>query len=38
MEMAANVKMMNIALKNKPKFVCLVPEKRNEITTEGGLI
>ena len=37
MEMAANVKMMNIAIKNKPKFVCLVPEKRNEITTEGGL-
>ena len=37
MEMAANIKMMNIAIKNKPKFVCLVPEKRNEITTEGGL-
>ena len=29
--------MMNIAIKNKPKFVCIVPEKRNEITTEGGL-
>ena len=28
MEMAANVKMMNIAIKNKPKFVCLVPEKK----------
>ena len=37
MEMAANIKMMKIAIKNKPKFVCLVPEKRNEITTEGGL-
>ena len=37
MEMAANIKMMNIAIKNKPKFVCLVPEKRNEVTTEGGL-
>ena len=37
MEMASNIKMLNIALKNKPKFVCLVPEKRNEITTEGGL-
>ena len=37
MEMAVNIKMMNIAIKNKPKFVCLVPEKRNEITTEGGL-
>ena len=36
MEMAANLKMMNIAIKNKPKFVCLVPEKRNEITTEVG--
>ena len=37
MEMAANIKMMEIAIKNKPKFVCLVPEKRNEVTTEGGL-
>ena len=30
-------KMIKIALKNKPKNVCIVPEKRNEITTEGGL-
>ena len=37
MEMAANLKMMNIAIRNNPKFVCLVPEKRKEITTEGGL-
>ena len=37
LEMAANLKMMRIAIKNKPKFICLVPEKRNEITTEGGL-
>ena len=37
MEMASNLKMMRIAIKNKPKFVCLVPEKRKEITTEGGL-
>ena len=37
MEMAANIKMMNIAIKNNPKFVCIVPEKRNEVTTEGGL-
>ena len=37
MEMAANNKMMNIAIKNNPKFVCIVPEKRNEVTTEGGL-
>ena len=37
LEMAANKKILNIALKNKPNFVCIVPEKRKEITTEGGL-
>tara|TARA_B100000963_G_C22600081_1_gene659803 strand:- start:1276 stop:1989 length:714 start_codon:yes stop_codon:yes gene_type:complete len=37
LEIAANTEMMNIAIKNNPNFVCLVPEKRNEITTEGGL-
>jgi len=37
LEIACNNKMMNIALKNNPKFVCLVPEKRKEVTTEGGL-
>tara|TARA_B100001540_G_C15795449_1_gene637447 strand:- start:1334 stop:2047 length:714 start_codon:yes stop_codon:yes gene_type:complete len=37
LEMASNIKMLNIALKTKPKYVCLVPEKRKEITTEGGL-
>ena len=37
LEMAVNVEMLKIALKNKPNFVCLVPEKREEITTEGGL-
>ena len=37
LEIAANYKMVKIALKNKPKNVCIVPEKRNEITTEGGL-
>ena len=37
LEMAANDEMLKIALKNKPKYVCIVPEKRNEITTEGGL-
>ena len=37
LENAANYKMVKIALKNKPKNVCIVPEKRNEITTEGGL-
>ena len=37
LEIAASSKMIKIALKNKPKNVCIVPEKRNEITTEGGL-
>ena len=37
LEMASNKDMLNIALKFKPKFVCIVPEKRNEVTTEGGL-
>jgi len=37
LEIACNYKMMKIALKNKPKFVCLVPENRKELTTEGGL-
>ena len=29
--------MVNFAIKLKPKFVCIVPEKRKEVTTEGGL-
>ena len=29
--------MLRIALRNKPNFVCVVPENRKEITTEGGL-
>ena len=37
LEIAANNKMVKIALNNKPKNVCIVPEKRNEVTTEGGL-
>ena len=37
LEIAATTEMMNIALKRKPSFVCIVPEKRKEITTEGGL-
>ena len=37
LEIAANNEMLKVALKNKPKFVCIVPEKRNEVTTEGGL-
>ena len=28
---------VKIALKYKPNYVCIVPEKRKEITTEGGL-
>ena len=37
LEMAATKEMLNIALKQKPQFICIVPEKRTEITTEGGL-
>ena len=37
LEIAANTEMINIAIEYKPKFVCIVPEKRQEITTEGGL-
>ena len=37
LEMASNSEMLSIAIKYKPDFVCIVPEKRNEITTEGGL-
>jgi pyridoxine 5-phosphate synthase len=36
-EMAATTEMLNFALKVKPDMVCLVPEKRQEVTTEGGL-
>ena len=37
LEIAATKEMMTIALRHKPNFVCIVPEKRKEITTEGGL-
>ena len=37
LEMSPTKQMLNIALKNKPNYVCIVPEKRKEITTEGGL-
>lgn len=37
LEMAATEEMLAIALKHKPHAVCLVPEKREERTTEGGL-
>ena len=36
-EMAATNEMTDIALRLKPNAVCIVPEKRMEITTEGGL-
>jgi pyridoxine 5-phosphate synthase len=36
-EMAATEQMLDIALKIKPHAVCLVPERRTERTTEGGL-
>ena len=36
-EMAATAEMQAIALRHRPHAVCLVPEKRQERTTEGGL-
>ena len=37
LEISLNDEILNIALKNKPNFICIVPEKRKEVTTEGGL-
>ena len=37
LEMAPTQEMLKISLKYKPDYVCIVPEKRSEITTEGGL-
>lgn len=37
LEMAMTNEMIAIAKKTKPTYVCLVPEKREELTTEGGL-
>jgi pyridoxine 5-phosphate synthase len=37
LEMAATAEMQQIALQAKPHAVCLVPENRKEVTTEGGL-
>ncbi len=37
LEIAATEQMLNIAKKIKPHDVCVVPEKREELTTEGGL-
>ncbi len=38
LEMAANGEMVNIACDLKPNAVCIVPENRAEVTTEGGLL
>jgi pyridoxine 5-phosphate synthase len=37
LEMAATPEMLDIALRHAPHAACLVPEKRSEVTTEGGL-
>ena len=37
LEIAATKEMLKIAIRHRPNFVCIVPEKRKEITTEGGL-
>lgn len=37
LEIAATDEMLEIALRHKPHACCLVPEKRQELTTEGGL-
>ncbi|MBQ4862575.1 pyridoxine 5'-phosphate synthase [Pseudoalteromonas sp. MMG013] len=37
LEIAVTDEMIDIALEVKPTYVCLVPEKREELTTEGGL-
>ena len=37
LEIAATEEMLKISSRSKPPFICVVPEKRKEITTEGGL-
>jgi pyridoxine 5-phosphate synthase len=37
LEMAATEEMLRIALRHRPRAACIVPEKREERTTEGGL-
>ena len=37
LEISTNYYIVKNALKIKPKYICIVPENRNEITTEGGL-
>jgi len=36
-EMALTEEMLDIALRHRPHAVCIVPERREEVTTEGGL-
>ena len=37
LEISMNYKIVKNALKIKPNYICIVPENRNEVTTEGGL-
>jgi len=37
LEISTNTEMVKAAIKIKPNFICIVPENRKEITTEGGL-
>ena len=37
LEISTNLEMVKTAIKIKPNFICIVPENRKEITTEGGL-
>ena len=37
LEISTNLNIVNIAIKSNPDFICIVPENRKEITTEGGL-
>ena len=37
LEISTNPEIVNIALKIQPSYICIVPENRKEITTEGGL-
>ena len=37
LEVSLNNNILKIALRNKPNYICVVPENRKEVTTEGGL-
>ncbi len=37
LETSTNSEIIKTALKIKPNYICIVPENRNEVTTEGGL-